>query len=74
MSINAQANIALGWAQQMSQTAAKVADPATVQDPGKLVMFQQEMSNATLGYELSARTMQKLNEQDKLLSELLRDA
>lgn len=74
MSIARLTNVAVGYSKAMDTIAMQAQDPTIVQDPARLAIFQQQLFYAQSGYTLTARTMQDMNNEDKILSELLRDA
>lgn len=74
MSIARLTQNAVGYSRAMDAIASQTQDPTLVQDPGRLAIFQQQMYYAQTGYTLTARAMQDMNQEDKILAEMLRDA
>lgn len=74
MSLVSLTKVAVGYSRAMDTIAQQTSDPEVIKDPAKLAAFQQQLFVAQSGYELAARTMQNINQSDKMLSELLRDA
>ncbi len=74
MSISSVGAIARGYSASMDQTAVKLGDKSIMEDPVRLAKFQQDMFYAQAGYNLSARVMQDLHNEHRVLGELLRDA
>jgi hypothetical protein len=74
MSIARLATYAVGYSKAMDAIASQTQDPTLVQDPARLAIFQQQMFYAQSGYTLTARAMQDMNNEDKILGEMLRDA
>ncbi|MCW2923612.1 MAG: hypothetical protein JWM98_1016 [Thermoleophilia bacterium] len=74
MSIARLTNVAVGYSKAMDAISAQAQDPTLVEDPARLAIFQQQMFYAQSGYTMTARAMQDMNNEDKILSEMLRDA
>ena len=74
MSIRQLTGVAVGYSKAMDAIAAQTKDPTLIQDPARLAIFQQQMFYAQSGYTLTARAMQDMNTEDKILGEMLRDA
>ena len=53
---------------------AAVVERIPPEDPARLAIFQQQLNYATQGYQLTARTIQNIQTEDKTLAEMLRDA
>lgn len=74
MSIARLSQYAVGYSKAMDTISAQAKDPTLVQDPARLAIFQQQMFYAQTGYTMTARAMQDMNNEDKILAEMLRDA
>ncbi|MBC7666335.1 MAG: hypothetical protein H7276_21520 [Caulobacter sp.] len=74
MSIARLTQYAVGYSKAMDAISAQAQDPTLVQDPARLAIFQQQMYYAQTGYTMTARAMQDMNNEDKILAEMLRDA
>jgi len=75
MSLRALGNIAVGYSKAMDTLAAHgTQDAEMLKDPGKLAQFQVQMFYAQSGYQLTSRTIQDMQKEDQILSEMLRDA
>lgn len=74
MSIARLTTFAVGYSRAMDATAAMAQDPTLIQDPARLAQYQQKMMYAQQSYTLTARAIQDINNEDKILAEMLRDA
>lgn len=74
MSIAKLTQYAVGYSRAMDAISAQTQDPTLVQDPARLAVFQQQMFYAQTGYSNTARVIQNMNNEDKILGEMLRDA
>lgn len=74
MSISRLTQNAVGYSRAMDAISSQTEDPTLIQDPARLAIFQQQMYYAQTGYTMTARAMQDMHQEDKILAEMLRDA
>ena len=74
MSIASLTQNAVGYSRAMDAISQQTEDPTLIQDPARLAVFQQQLYYAQSGYQMTARAIQDMNQEDKTLAEMLRDA
>ncbi len=74
MSIVRLGGIAVGYSKAMDSITAQLRDPDLVNDPARLAIFNMQLDLAKNGYTFTARAIQDLTNEDKILAEMLREA
>ena len=74
VSISRLTQTAVAASQRMDALTTQAEDPTLVQDPARMAQFQQKMHYASTAYQFAVQGIKNLQEQDRVLLDLLQDA